>query len=131
MAVYEAIERAQNGNFKGGTDVIATVENGGVGLGKISAEGTKYKEQVQEIQTDRAGRDRGHPRHGQVAVVCRRLAHEAPALELRGITKRFGPSSPTTGSTSTFAPARSTRCSARTARQVHPDVDPLRALQPR
>jgi basic membrane protein A len=50
VAVYNAIERAQNGSFKGGTDVIATVENGGVGLGKISAEGTKYKEQIQEIQ---------------------------------------------------------------------------------
>ena len=50
VAVYDAIERAQNGNFKGGTDVIATVENGGVGIGKISAEGTKYKEQIQEIQ---------------------------------------------------------------------------------
>jgi basic membrane protein A and related proteins len=50
VAVYDAIERAQNGTFKGGTDVIATVENGGVGLGKISAEGTKYEEQIQEIQ---------------------------------------------------------------------------------
>jgi basic membrane protein A and related proteins len=50
VAVYGAIERAENGSFKGGTDVIGTVENGGVGLGKISAEGSKYKEQIQEIQ---------------------------------------------------------------------------------
>jgi basic membrane protein A and related proteins len=50
QAVFEAVKRAQEGNFEGGTDVIATVENGGVGLGKISAEGQQYAEQVQEIQ---------------------------------------------------------------------------------
>jgi basic membrane protein A and related proteins len=50
VAVFEAVERAQAGNFKGGTDVIATVENGGVGLGKISAEGQKYADQVQGVQ---------------------------------------------------------------------------------
>jgi basic membrane protein A and related proteins len=50
VAVYEAIDRAQKGNFKGGTDVIATVENGGVGLGKISAEGADYQEQVKQIE---------------------------------------------------------------------------------
>jgi basic membrane protein A len=49
QAVFEAVKRAQAGNFKGGTDVIATVENGGVGLGKISAEGQPYADQVQEI----------------------------------------------------------------------------------
>ncbi len=51
VAVYDAIERAQNGNFEGGTDVIATVKNGGVGLGKISAEGQKYSEDIEQIQT--------------------------------------------------------------------------------
>jgi basic membrane protein A and related proteins len=50
VAVFEAVKRAQEGNFKGGTDVIATVENGGVGLGKISAAGQKYADQVKEIQ---------------------------------------------------------------------------------
>jgi basic membrane protein A and related proteins len=49
QAVFEAVKRAQAGNFKGGTDVIATVENGGVGLGKISAEGQPYADQVREI----------------------------------------------------------------------------------
>ena len=51
VAVYDAIERAQNGTFEGGTDVIATVKNGGVGLGKISAEGQKYSEDIEQIQT--------------------------------------------------------------------------------
>jgi basic membrane protein A and related proteins len=50
VAVFEAVQRVQEGNFKGGTDVIATVKNGGVGLGKISAEGQKYADQVQQIQ---------------------------------------------------------------------------------
>jgi basic membrane protein A len=50
VAVFEAVKRAQEGNFEGGTDVIATVENGGVGLGKISAAGEQYADQVKEVQ---------------------------------------------------------------------------------
>ena len=49
-AVFDAIKRAQDGTFKGGTDVVATVENGGVGIGKLSAEGEKYADQIQEIE---------------------------------------------------------------------------------
>jgi basic membrane protein A and related proteins len=49
QAVFEAVKRAQEGNFKGGTDVIATVENGGVGLGKLGPEGQKYQAQIDEI----------------------------------------------------------------------------------
>jgi basic membrane protein A and related proteins len=50
VAVFQAVKRAQAGNFKGGTDVIATVENGGVGLGKLSAEGQKYADQIQQVE---------------------------------------------------------------------------------
>jgi basic membrane protein A len=50
VAVFNAIKRAQEGQFEGGTDVVATVENGGVGLGKISAEGQQYADQMKEIQ---------------------------------------------------------------------------------
>jgi basic membrane protein A and related proteins len=49
-AVFESIKRVQDGSFKGGTDVVATVENGGVGIGKISAEGQKYADQIKKIQ---------------------------------------------------------------------------------
>ena len=49
-AVFNAMKRAQDGTFKGGTDVVATVENGGVGIGKLSAEGEKYADQVKEIE---------------------------------------------------------------------------------
>jgi basic membrane protein A and related proteins len=50
VAVFNAIKRAQEGQFEGGTDVIATVENGGVGLGKLSAEGQPYADQMKEIE---------------------------------------------------------------------------------
>ena len=50
VAVYDAIKRSTDGKFAGGTDVIATVENGGVGLGKIGPAGEKYAGQVKEVQ---------------------------------------------------------------------------------
>ena len=37
LAVYRTIEEMHNGAFKGGTDGIFTVKNGGVGFGKVSA----------------------------------------------------------------------------------------------
>jgi basic membrane protein A and related proteins len=49
VAVFEAVKRAQEGNFKGGTDVIATVENGGVGLGELGPEGQKYADQIEQV----------------------------------------------------------------------------------
>ncbi len=49
-AVFGAFQRQQDGTFKGGTDVIATVKNGGVGIGKISAEGRQYEAQIKKIQ---------------------------------------------------------------------------------
>jgi basic membrane protein A len=50
VAVYDAIKRATDGKFAGGTDVIATVKNSGVGLGKIGPAGEKYAGQVKEVQ---------------------------------------------------------------------------------
>jgi basic membrane protein A and related proteins len=50
VAVFQAVKRAQEGRFRGGTDVVSTVANGGVGIGKISAEGQKYAGQVKKIQ---------------------------------------------------------------------------------
>jgi basic membrane protein A and related proteins len=49
VAVFEVIKRVQDGTFEGGTDVVATIENGGIGLGKYNAEGEKYADQIQEI----------------------------------------------------------------------------------
>ena len=50
VAVFDAIKRTQDGKFKGGTDVIATVKNGGVGIGKLGPEGEKYADQIKEVQ---------------------------------------------------------------------------------
>ena len=103
MAVFDAIKRAQEGNFKGGTDVVATVENGGVGIGKISAEGQKYADQVKEIQDQiAAGRDQGHPRHGPVSSRFRaRCRSKRPRSSYAESRRGSARSSRTTGSTST------------------------------
>src|ERR671919_2362507 len=50
VAVFNSIKRVQDGEFKGGTDVIHDIKNDGVGLGEMNAEGQKYADQVQEIQ---------------------------------------------------------------------------------
>jgi basic membrane protein A and related proteins len=52
VAVFDAIKRAQAGQFKGGTDVVATVKNGGIGIGKIGPAGTKYADQIKKVQED-------------------------------------------------------------------------------
>jgi len=52
VAVYDAIKRAQAGQFKGGSDVVATVKNDGVGLGKIGPAGEKYADQIKKVQED-------------------------------------------------------------------------------
>jgi basic membrane protein A len=50
VAVFNAIKSVQDGSFKGGTDVLNSLENDGVGLGKIGPAGQKYADQVQQIQ---------------------------------------------------------------------------------
>jgi basic membrane protein A and related proteins len=52
VAVFDAIKRAQGGQFKGGTDVIATVKNGGIGIGKLGPEAQKYADQIKKVQDD-------------------------------------------------------------------------------
>jgi basic membrane protein A and related proteins len=50
VAVFEAIQSVQDGSFKGGTDVIFSVENEGVGIGELGPEAQEYADQVQEVQ---------------------------------------------------------------------------------
>jgi basic membrane protein A len=50
VAVYDTVKQAQDGSFKGGEDTIFDVKSGGVGLGKISAAGQKYADQVKEVE---------------------------------------------------------------------------------
>jgi basic membrane protein A len=50
VAVFNAIKSVQDGTFKGGTDVINTVANDGVGLGTIGPAGQKYAAQIAKIK---------------------------------------------------------------------------------
>lgn len=50
VAVFTAIKARQDGAFKGGQDTIFDVKSGGVGLGKISSEGSEFADQVKEVQ---------------------------------------------------------------------------------
>jgi basic membrane protein A and related proteins len=50
VAVFDEIKRVQAGQFAGGTDVTATVQNGGVGYGKLNEAATKYADQVKQVE---------------------------------------------------------------------------------
>ncbi len=52
VAVFDAIKNAQAGKFNGGSDVIASVKNGGIGLGKLGPAGQKYADQIKQVQDD-------------------------------------------------------------------------------
>ncbi len=49
-AVFETIKAVQDDAFKPGGDRVFDVKSGGVGLGKISAEGQKYQQQVDKVE---------------------------------------------------------------------------------
>jgi basic membrane protein A len=49
VAVFNTIKAVQDGSFKGGTDTVFDIKSGGVGLGKVSPEGQKYEEQVNQV----------------------------------------------------------------------------------
>jgi basic membrane protein A len=62
VAVFNAIKSVQDGKFKGGTDVINTVANNGVGIGKIGPAGQKYAAQIDKIKAQiAAGQITGIP----------------------------------------------------------------------
>jgi basic membrane protein A and related proteins len=50
VAVFKEILAVQKNQYKGGTDTLNTVANNGVGIGKISQAGAKYKSEVATIQ---------------------------------------------------------------------------------
>jgi basic membrane protein A and related proteins len=50
LAVSRFYKSVQDGSVKGGTDVVNTVANNGVGIGKIGPAGTKYAAQIKKIQ---------------------------------------------------------------------------------
>jgi basic membrane protein A len=51
VAVFNAVKSVQDNSYKGGTDVVNSLQNNGVGIGKISPAGQKYAAQVKTIQS--------------------------------------------------------------------------------
>ncbi len=92
VAVFETVKAAQDGTFKGGEDQIFDLKSDGVGIGKLNAEGAEVRgpgrgDQAGQIIAARSPTSR----RGQVATDGRSpMPGDALALELRGITKRFG-----------------------------------------
>jgi basic membrane protein A and related proteins len=50
VAVFNAIKSVQDNSYKGGTDSVSDLNNNGVGIGKISAAGQKYADQIKPIE---------------------------------------------------------------------------------
>jgi basic membrane protein A len=50
VAVFKEILAVQKNQYKGGTDTLNTVANNGVGIGKISQAGAKYKSEIATVQ---------------------------------------------------------------------------------
>jgi basic membrane protein A and related proteins len=50
VAVFNAIKSVQDNTYRGGTDVVSSLKNNGVGIGKISSAGQKYADRVKTIQ---------------------------------------------------------------------------------
>ena len=89
VAAFDTAKDVQDGKFKPGTDTIFDVKSGGVGLGTVSAAGQPFEADVKKVQDQIAsGEITEHPDGaGQVAA----SGSDTPlALELRGVTKRFG-----------------------------------------
>src|SRR6185312_14504139 len=50
QAVYDEVKAVQGGSFKGGDNTIFDVKSGGVGIGDTNEVGSKYADQVKEVQ---------------------------------------------------------------------------------
>ena len=50
MATLAVPASAQKQTYKGGTDSVSSLQNNGVGIGKISAAGQKYAAKIPQIE---------------------------------------------------------------------------------
>jgi basic membrane protein A len=50
VAVFDTVKAVQDGSFKGGTDTVFDVKSGGVGYGKLSADASKYEDQLKQVE---------------------------------------------------------------------------------
>jgi basic membrane protein A len=49
VAVFDTVKAAQDGSFKGGSNQTFDLTNDGAGIGKVSAKGSKYESDVQDV----------------------------------------------------------------------------------
>ena len=47
--MFDTVKNAQSGSFKGGTNTTFDLTNDGAGIGKVSAKGSKYESDVQDV----------------------------------------------------------------------------------
>ena len=50
VAVFNAIKSVQDNTYKGGADIVSSLKNNAVGIGKISPAGQKYASRIKDIQ---------------------------------------------------------------------------------
>ena len=50
VSVFNTVKAVQDGSFKGGTDTVFDVKSGGVGYGKLSADASKYEDQLKKVE---------------------------------------------------------------------------------
>ena len=50
VAVFNTVKEVQDGAFQGGADTIFDLKSDGVGYGKLSADVTKYQDQIDEVR---------------------------------------------------------------------------------
>jgi basic membrane protein A len=50
VSVFDTVKAVQDGSWKGGADTTFSLDGDGVGLGKISADGTKYQSQIDAVK---------------------------------------------------------------------------------
>jgi basic membrane protein A len=69
VSVYDTIQQVLDGKFKGGTDLVFSLKNDGVGLGKISPKVSKaFVDKVHQIEKDiAAGKVKSIPTEVQVS----------------------------------------------------------------
>ena len=94
VSVFETAKAVQDGTYKGGEDQIFDLKSDGVGARQAERRGGEVRRPDRGGQAeDHLRRDHRHPDRGRSRneTDSQPMPGDTLALELRGITKRFGP----------------------------------------